>query len=119
VGDPLDRGQPGVLDQNAAGTDHHEGTERGIPTDARGQFGARRGGLAHHDPQSQAADPADVGLVRDARLVGFEHDRIADLAGGRQGSFPQCLPARRVDHVGLPQARHRLGDGQAADGPCP
>ena len=31
----------------------------------------------------------------------------------------QRLPSRRVDHVGLPQAGHRRGDGQATDGPRP
>src|SRR6185437_12446391 len=78
------------LDQNAAGPDDQEGTERGIGDDAQRQFGAWRRGLAHHHPRAQASgqvivggaglgraghaepDPADVGLVRDAGLVGLD-----------------------------------------------
>jgi hypothetical protein len=35
------------------------------------------------------------------------------------GRCLQCLPARRLDDVGVPQAGHRHGDGQAADEPRP
>ena len=110
-GGPGDRGEKHGpfgqnLDENAAGPDDQEGTERGVPDDAQGQFGAWRGGLGHHHPRAQAGgqvvvggaglgragqaepDPADVGLVRDARLAGLDHDRVADLVRGRQGRRP-------------------------------
>src|SRR5262249_43573805 len=65
-GRPGDRGEKHGpfgqnLDQNAAGPDHQEGTERGIGDDAQLQFGTWRRGLAHHHPRAQAGGQVVVG----------------------------------------------------------
>ncbi len=92
--------------QDTPGADDQEGTERGVTDQAQGQLGAGRGRLAHQDARAEAggqvvvggagrlgarqAQPhsPDVGLVRDPRLVGLEHDRVADLGRGGQGPGP-------------------------------
>ena len=104
---------------SAALGSRHDGTHRRITRgDRLGAGQSRPGGRRlRQRPVPRGA----AGVVRAIPACRYRPGRRPRGGHGPAalGRRSQRLPSRRVDHVGLPQARHRRSDGQATDGPRP